>query len=643
MLFYNTNKIIGTPENENSTMRSVQISSRTELVWIHEEGELSLSKRSLNGTDFTAMVLAGAERLHQHAEHVNSLNVFPVPDGDTGTNMNLTMTAGVNELKRGTSPLIGQTATVLSKGLLMGARGNSGVILSQLFRGFSRAAASRDELNAAQFAAALQNGVETAYKAVVKPVEGTILTVAKEAAKHATYYARRTTDITELMGEVLRRAQETLAQTQEMLPVLKQVGVVDSGGQGLVYIYEGFYAYLQNGTTATSTEQAFAAVHTGQAMQPGMTGTSNPASASVVAQNPAFDTPMPAQARLETEDIEFLYDMEFFINRQLGPNRNVRFEEEKFRQALAVNGDSIIVIADDEVIKVHVHSKAPGEVLNLALQYGEITQIHILNMREQHRDLLSAGLDIAPPPDLFAEIPQEPLDPQTAAVPPAEEVAAYGLIAVSSGDGISEIFRSLGVDAILAGGQTMNPSTEDFVKAVENLSARHIFILPNNSNIVLAAQQARDLLEGSRQITVIPSKSIPQGIASAFAFQEDESVEMNESNMTEALDHVKSGQVTVAVRDTTMENIDIKEGHYIGIHNSKIVATAPSLLQTCQELLSSMIEDGQEVVTVLVGNEANDADTTALASWISETYPDAEVEIHEGDQPVYHYLFSVES
>ncbi|ANF97602.1 DAK2 domain-containing protein [Paenibacillus bovis] len=602
-----------------------------------------MSKRSLNGTDFTAMVLAGAERLHQHAEHVNSLNVFPVPDGDTGTNMNLTMTAGVNELKRSSSPMIGQAATILSKGLLMGARGNSGVILSQLFRGFSRAAASRDELNAAQFAAALQNGVETAYKAVVKPVEGTILTVAKEAAKHATYYARRTTDITELMGEVLRRAQETLAQTQEMLPVLKQVGVVDSGGQGLVYIYEGFYAYLQNGTTATSTEQTFAAVHTGQAMQPGITGTSNPASASAVAQNPAFDTPMPAQARLETEDIEFLYDMEFFINRQLGQNRNVRFEEEKFRQALAVNGDSIIVIADDEVIKVHVHSKAPGEVLNLALQYGEITQIHILNMREQHRDLLSAGLDIAPPPDLFADIPQEPLDPQTAAVPPAEEVAAYGLIAVSSGDGISEIFRSLGVDTILAGGQTMNPSTEDFVKAVENLSARHIFILPNNSNIVLAAQQARDLLEDSRQITVIPSKSIPQGIASAFAFQEDESVDMNESNMTEALNHVKSGQVTVAVRDTTMENIDIKEGHYIGIYNSKIVATAPALLQTCQELLSSMIEDGQEVVTVLVGSEANDADTTALASWISETYPDAEVEIHEGDQPVYHYLFSVES
>ncbi|WP_458121820.1 DAK2 domain-containing protein [Paenibacillus sp. Z6-24] len=600
-----------------------------------------MSKRSLNGTDFTAMVLAGAKRLHQHAEHVNSLNVFPVPDGDTGTNMNLTMTAGVTELKRNSSPLIGQTATVLSKGLLMGARGNSGVILSQLFRGFSRAAASREELNAAQFAAALQNGVETAYKAVVKPVEGTILTVAKEAAKHGSYYARRTTDITELMGEILRRAQETLAQTQEMLPILKQVGVVDSGGQGLVYIYEGFYEYLLHGTAISAGAQTQTVSRS--AMQPGITGTSSQASAAAVAQVPAFDTPISAQARLETEDIEFLYDMEFFINRQLGQNRNARFEEEKFRQALAVNGDSIIVIADDEVIKVHVHSKAPGEVLNLALQYGEITQIHILNMREQHRDLLSAGLDIAPPPELFAEIPQAPLDPQTAAVPPAEEVAAYGLIAVSSGDGISEIFRSLGVDTILAGGQTMNPSTEDFVKAVESMSARHIFILPNNSNIVLAAQQARDLLEGSRQITVIPSKSIPQGIASAFAFQEDEGVDMNESNMTEALSHVKSGQVTIAVRDTTMEDIDIKEGHYIGIHNSKIVATAPALLSTCQELLSSMIEDGQEVITVLVGSEADDADTRALAAWISETYPDAEVEIHEGGQPVYHYLFSVES
>ncbi len=597
---------------------------------IDEEGDFSLSKRSLNGVDFTAMVLAGAEKLHDHAEHVNSLNVFPVPDGDTGTNMNLTMTAGVNELKQHSSPVIGQAATVLSKGLLMGARGNSGVILSQLFRGFSRSAASREELNAAQFAAALQQGVETAYKAVVKPVEGTILTVAREAAKHAVYYARRTTDINELMGEVLKQAQATLAQTQEMLPVLKQVGVVDSGGQGLVYIYEGFYQYLQHGESASAGATVASAASTS-------------AGQSLTKTVPAVDVPLSAQAKLETEDIEFLYDMEFFINRTLGGSALARFDEDQFRAALSVNGDSIIVISDDEIIKVHVHSRAPGEVLNLALQYGEITQIHILNMREQHRDLLSAGLDIAAPPDLFADIPQEPVHAQTEAAVPAEEVAPYGLIAVSSGDGIAEIFRSLGVDVILAGGQTMNPSTEDFVKAVESLSARHVYILPNNSNIVLAAQQARDLLEDQRQVTVIPSKSIPQGIAAAFAFQEDEEADVNTANMNEALTHVKSGQVTLAVRDTTMDDMSIQQGHYIGIHNSKIVATAPELVDTCKELLTAMIEDGQEVITILTGSESSDEDTQQLEAWVEEAYPDAELEIHNGGQPVYHYLFSVES
>ncbi len=616
--------------NQTRSIGLMHRASQIIRVMIDEEGDFSLSKRSLNGVDFTAMVLAGAEKLHNHAEHVNSLNVFPVPDGDTGTNMNLTMTAGVAELKVNSSAVIGQAATVLSKGLLMGARGNSGVILSQLFRGFSRSAASRDELNAAQFAAALQQGVETAYKAVVKPVEGTILTVAREAAKHAVYYARRTTDITELMGEVLKQAQATLAQTQEMLPVLKQVGVVDSGGQGLVYIYEGFYDYLQHGGSSTSDSSTVASASTGQAAAPSVTKV-------------AVDVPLSAQAKLETEDIEFLYDMEFFINRTLGASAGARFDEEKFRAALAVNGDSIIVISDDEIIKVHVHSRAPGEVLNLALQYGEITQIHILNMREQHRDLLSAGLDIAPPPELFADIPQEPINPQTEASIPAEEVAAYGMIAVSSGDGIAEIFRSLGVDVILAGGQTMNPSTEDFVKAVESLSARHIYILPNNSNIVLAAQQARDLLEDQRQITVIPSKSIPQGIAAAFAFQEDEDADVNTANLNEALTHVKSGQVTLAVRDTTMDEMSIRQGHYIGIHNSKIVATASELVETCQQLLGAMVEDGQEVITILTGSEASEEETNQLAEWVEATYPDAELEIHNGGQPVYHYLFSVES
>ncbi|OMF25997.1 DAK2 domain-containing protein [Paenibacillus sp. FSL H8-0259] len=591
-----------------------------------------MSKRSINGTDFTAMVLAGAEKLQQHAEHVNSLNVFPVPDGDTGTNMNLTMTAGANELKKNNTASVGQCAGVLSKGLLMGARGNSGVILSQLFRGLGRYAAQYEELNTQQFAAALQTGVDTAYKAVVKPVEGTILTVAKEAARHAVYYARRTTDVTELMTEVLAKAKEALANTPELLPVLKQVGVVDSGGQGLVYIYEGFHQYLTSGSAAVQTPVQ------GQASVPAPI----PAAVLTKPENVLSSVQSSAQSQLSTEDIEFLYDMEFFINRQLDASVKSDFDEEVFRKALSVNGDSIIVISDDETIKVHVHSKTPGEVLNLALLHGEITQIHILNMREQHRDLLTAGMDIAPMPDVFADIPEEKASVQSPAVPPADDLAPYGFIAVSSGDGISDIFRSLGVDAILAGGQTMNPSTEDFVNAISSISAKHIYILPNNSNIVLAAQQAKELLEGERDITVIPSKSIPQGISAAFAFQEEEAVDANTSNMLEAIAQVKSGQVTNAVRDTVIEELEIKAGQYIGISNSKIVAAADELLAVSKQLLASMLVNGDEIVTLLTGADAEADVTDSLSTWLEETYPQVEVEVHDGGQPLYYYLFSVE-
>ncbi|MEK5179094.1 DAK2 domain-containing protein [Paenibacillus odorifer] len=594
-----------------------------------------MSKRSINGTDFTAMVLAGADKLQQHAEHVNSLNVFPVPDGDTGTNMNLTMTAGANELKKNNTISVGQCAGVLSKGLLMGARGNSGVILSQLFRGFSRYAAQHDELNTQQFAAALQTGVDAAYKAVVKPVEGTILTVAKEAARHAVYYARRTTDVVELMTEVLAKAKEALAYTPEQLPVLKQVGVVDSGGQGLVYIYEGFHQHLTNGSTTGLSESVQGQTHTPVAPAPKPVLTKP--------ESELFSVQSSAQSQLSTEDIEFLYDMEFFINRQLGVNVRTNFDEEAFRKALSVNGDSIIVISDDETIKVHVHSKAPGEVMNLALLYGEITQIHILNMREQHRDLLTAGMDIAPMPDVFADMPNEKSAVQMSpAEPPADDLAPYGFIAVSSGAGIADIFKSLGVDVVLAGGQTMNPSTEDFVNAISSISAKHVYILPNNSNIVLAAQQAKDLLEGEREITVIPSKSIPQGIAAAFAFQEEDAVETNSENMLEAISHVKSGQVTNAVRDTSFDELEIKSGQFIGISNSKIVAAADDLLAASQALLSNMLENGDEIVTILIGAETESEATDSLSEWLEETYPNVEVEIHEGGQPLYYYLISVE-
>ncbi|QDY83176.1 DAK2 domain-containing protein [Paenibacillus polymyxa] len=594
-----------------------------------------MSNRSLNGTDFAAMVLAGAEQLQQHAEHVNSLNVFPVPDGDTGTNMNLTMRAGVTELKRGDSSSIGVMSGILSKGLLMGARGNSGVILSQLFRGFSRYAAPYEELNTLQFASALQSGVDAAYKAVVKPVEGTILTVAKEAARHAVFFSRRTNDITELMEEVLAKAKQTLAMTQDMLPVLKQVGVVDSGGQGLVYIYEGFMQHLGSGLVTAPTSK-------GNNVRPTFTPyvSERPTDAPVA---PSPDAPISAQAKLETDNIEFLYDMEFFINRQLGEAQGTNFDEEAFRKALSVDGDSIIVISDDDVIKVHVHSKAPGEVLNLALRYGEITQIRILNMREQHRDLLSAGMDGAPEPEWFAEIPAEPAREEEPSEPPAHELAPFGFIAVAPGEGIADIFRSLGVDVVLSGGQTMNPSTEDFVNAARSIAAQHIFILPNNSNIILAAEQARELLEVERLVSVIPSKTIPQGIAAAFAFQEEEAFEVNQDNMRDAVTRVKSGQVTYAVRDTTLDDLHITAGHYIGIQDSKIVATEEQLMATARLLLAKMLVNGDEIVTILTGSDAKQEETDQLVVWLEENYSDVEVEVHEGGQPIYPYLFSVET
>ncbi len=577
--------------------------------------------RSLNGTQFANMVLSGADSLNRHAEHVNSLNVFPVPDGDTGTNMNLTMTAGVTELKAKMSASIAKSAEVLSKGLLMGARGNSGVILSQLFRGFGRGVAGLDEVNSVQFAHAMQSGVDTAYKAVVKPVEGTILTVAKETAKHAVQIARRTPDLTEFMREVVAKSKEALAKTPDMLPVLKQVGVVDSGGQGLVYIYEGFLSVLESADGTFHETAAPTTVHTPSAV-------------------PAPNLHTSAQAKLHTEDIEFLYDMEFFIDRTRGASKP--FDEDNFRKALAKNGDSIILIPDDEIIKVHVHSRKPGEVFDLAMEYGELTQMHILNMREQHREIIHGEHgDVSAMPEIFAEIPvQEMTIEATPIEPPAEELAPYGFIAVAMGDGIRDIFSSLGVDVVLSGGQTMNPSTQDFIDAIESISAQHIFILPNNSNIVMAAKQAAEIVE--RDVTVLISKTIPQGIAAAFAFQEDESLEVNRSAMEDAIAHITSGQVTYAVRDTTLDGLEIKAGHYMGIVNGKIVTTTESVTDTLQQLVTKMMENNGEVVTLLTGEEAKDEDTEALVAWLGEHYPNAEVEVHQGRQPIYSYIISVE-
>ncbi|SFB37454.1 hypothetical protein SAMN05216312_106408 [Cohnella sp. OV330] len=593
------------------------------------------------------MVLAGAERLSQQAELINALNVFPVPDGDTGTNMNLTMTAGVAELKNKPSPDIGRAAEVLSKGLLMGARGNSGVILSQLFRGFARAVAGQREITVPLFAAALRQGVDTAYKAVVKPVEGTILTVAREAAKHGESIARRTEDIAEWMGEVHDKAAETLARTPDMLPVLKQVGVVDSGGQGLVCIYEGFVHYLMNAEMRGAASAPYASGWTTYA--PVASASSSPASAHVTAAAAAHAS---AQSRIATESIQFPYDMEFFIRLQ----GRTAFSETSFRKALERDGDSIILIADGDIVKVHVHSRRPGDVLNAAVAYGELTNFHILNMRDQHRELLhpasgaepagetsdpmglEAASGIPDMPELrAAEAASQAVEP---AHPVAFEMADYGVVAVSVGAGNDELFRSLGVDAIISGGQSMNPSTEDLVQAISSLAADHIFVLPNNSNILMAAKQAQELAD--RPVTVVPTRSIPQGLAAMLAFQEEQPASVNEDRMLRAIDRVLTGSITRAVRDTVMDGIDIRGGEYIGILDKQIVSSETTVMAAAQGLLERMLASGDETVMLLSGEGAEESDTAGLAAWLAEAYPDAEVERHEGGQHLYPYLIMVE-
>ncbi|WP_424765954.1 DAK2 domain-containing protein [Paenibacillus sp. sgz302251] len=578
------------------------------------------------------MALLGADFLQRNAEYVNALNVFPVPDGDTGTNMNLTMTSGVRELRSKPSESIGKAAEALSKGLLMGARGNSGVILSQLVRGFSKSLANLEEAGAAQVAAALQHGVDLAYKAVVKPVEGTILTVAKEAAKHAVQYARRTNDVAELMREVHQKAHEALQRTPDLLPVLKQVGVVDSGGQGLVFIYEGFMRSLSE-SDGSGYQDSYAMPS--EAAPPEEVAV--PAAAPVIRKLERTS----AQARLSTDDIEYLYDMEFFINRKHSGKTAVYFDESAFKRALEKDGDSILVITEEDIIKVHVHSRKPGDVLNLSLPYGELTDIHILNMREQHRDLLEHDFtDVSTADFSAAELLAGQAIVQV--TPPGQvfERAPYGIIAVALGEGISDIFLENDVDTVLSGGQTMNPSTEDFVKAIEALSAEHIYILPNNGNIILAAEQAAELSE--RNITIIPTRTIPQGLAAVLAFKEDESAERNTLWMKNAAEQVLSGQITKAVRDTTIEGVDIREGDYIGIKEKTIVVSHASLLQACQGLISSMLESGGDLLTVFTGEEADSVETASLCEWVAGQYPELELEVQNGGQPLYPYVLAVE-
>jgi DAK2 domain fusion protein YloV len=550
--------------------------------------------------------LSGAALLNKNAKIVDSLNVFPVPDGDTGTNMNLTLTSGVEELSQKGSPLIGEAAASLARGLLMGARGNSGVILSQLFRGFSKSVAGKNQIDAKQFAEALKAGVDSAYQAVMKPVEGTILTVAREAAETAVRVARTESNIVEVMEKTYEQAKKSLAKTPDLLPVLKEVGVVDSGGQGLVFIYEGFLRALrgenldvdevkrQVSTTAASMDQLVAEQHN-------------------------------AQVHMKTEDIHYGYCTEFmlWLTHSTEPNKKP-FIESAFRAQLDTMGDSLLVISDDDVVKVHIHAENPGSVLNFAQQYGSLHRIKIENMREQHANILR----------------EEEQKKAVSENSTAKAKVPYGIIAVAAGDGIADIFRSLGVQKVVQGGQTMNPSTEDFVNAIKDLHAEHIIILPNNSNIIMAAQQAASLTDVPT--IVIPTKSVPQGMAALVSFNGGESLQTNEEAMTAAAQQVKTGLVTNSVRDTKMGDIEIREGDYIGIAEKEIVAASEDMETTTKQLLQSLIDEDTGVVTIIYGEGASNEQAEMISRFVESHYPDVEIEVLSGGQPLYPYIISVE-
>lgn len=549
--------------------------------------------KSLNGVKFAEMVQMGSHHLFQNADYVDALNVFPVPDGDTGTNMNLSMTSGAKETTAQAEEHIGKTAGALSKGLLMGARGNSGVILSQLFRGFGKYIAAEPELTALKFAEALQHGVETAYKAVMKPVEGTILTVAKDAAAKGMEVSKTETDIIVWFEAVVTEAQASLERTPDLLPVLKEVGVVDSGGQGLVYVYEGFLASLKG--------EELPAKHAHNTMTDLVSAEHHKNIASF----------------MDTADIEFGYCTEFMVKFEEGKKE---FNEALFRSDLSEYGDSLLVIADEEIAKIHIHSEDPGKVLTYGQDYGSLISMKIENMRQQHIDIVGE--------DFQKKAPKQ------------ETVHPYAVVTVAMGEGIAELLRSIGASYVIEGGQTMNPSTEDIVNAVKSIGAERVLILPNNKNIIMAAEQAAELLD--IEAAVVPTKDVPQGMSALLAFNPGASVQDNQAAMASASKHVKSGSVTFAVRDTSIDGVGIKKDDFMGISEGKIVVSDSSLEHVTEELAKKLVDSEAEIVTILFGEDVTAADAEKLGEFIESLNGEVEVEIHNGKQPLYPFILAVE-
>ena len=546
----------------------------------------------INGLVLAEMIDLGSKNLAKNAEKINALNVFPVPDGDTGTNMNLSMSSGAKETAVNVVENIGELGKSFSKGLLMGARGNSGVILSQLFRGMSQHIADKKEVNAKEFAEAIQNGVSIAYKAIIKPVEGTILTVAREAAEAGLKAAENTSSVVEVMEAIYFEAQASLKRTPELLPILKEVGVVDSGGQGLVCVYQGFVAALKG-----EKIEGLEAVET-----------------NVVDMQFEDDHDMDF---MSPEDIVYGFCTEFTV--RLNKEKK-EFNEDKFREDMSKFGDSLLVISDSEYVKIHVHTETPGDVFNYGQQYGELIKIKSDNMREQHREVLRKQ--------------------EAKQVTAPKELKEQAMISISMGAGLSKVLTSMGVDYIVEGGQTMNPSTEDIMKAIKEVNAKNIFIFPNNKNIQLAAKQAAELAE--ENVFVVESKTAPQGLAAVMVYNPQATAEENSANMQEVLSTVSTLEVTHAVRDTNIEGVEIKKDEFMGIRNGKIVVSNLSLNTVLEELLEKSLDEDSEIVTLYLGEESTEEYTDFLEQLIEEKYPDVEVELIESGQPVYPYIIGVE-
>lgn len=543
---------------------------------------------TINGFLFKQMLESGANHLTNHFPDIDALNVFPVPDGDTGTNMSLTFNAGVKDALSCGSESVCEIAKVLSKGLLMGARGNSGVITSQIFRGLAQGVEGMSEINGFQLANALVIGSQVAYKAVMRPVEGTILTVVRETADYTYAFASENADVSciAVMDKMVEEAIASLKRTPELLPVLKEVGVVDSGGAGLVTILQGFAAALKGEPVALSDEQ----------------GSKESVGAS-----------------LESE--EFGYCTEFIV--RLNEASQSDFQEEVLRDALANIGNSIVCVQDEDIVKVHVHTLTPGEALKLGQQYGEFVKLKIENMQEQHENIMT-------------QASKEEIDEMTEAKPRNP----YAIITVAAGDGLAEMFRELRVDAVISGGQTMNPSTEDFVEAIKKVNAENIFLLPNNSNIILAAQQAAAVLE-DEHIYVIPSKTIPQGLCACIMFNPDADPDTNVAEMNDAITLVKTGQITYAIKDTTFEGLAIQAGDYMGIKEKDIVVALKDKMAATKQLIDALVDDESEIVTLIYGDDIQEEEALEISDYIIDRY-DIEVEVNNGGQPVYSFIIGVE-